>query len=157
MEKDDKGSTLIRIGVSGWKFLLVPAYPGCPGSKAVKRSLLLLLVAILATSSLEHYRMQTMLYSLHHWSLLCTKCLLYVTVLPQITVFHLVQRSPNVWLYSLDLSVFCMHSWVNVCFMLMANPLNLCSYTLTLVILTMLVWMILRILATGGCFYWPSK
>ena len=43
MEKDDKGSTLIRIGVSGWNFLLVPAYPGCPGSKAVKRSLLLLL------------------------------------------------------------------------------------------------------------------
>jgi len=40
MEKDDKGSTLIRMGVSGWKFLLVPAYPGCPGSKAVKRSLL---------------------------------------------------------------------------------------------------------------------
>ena len=27
-----------------WKFLLVPAYPGCPGSKAVKRSLLLLLL-----------------------------------------------------------------------------------------------------------------
>ena len=26
-------------------FLLVPAYPGCPGSKAVKRSLLLLLIA----------------------------------------------------------------------------------------------------------------
>ena len=41
MEKDDKGSTMIRMGVSGWKFLLVPAYPGCPGSKAVKRSLLL--------------------------------------------------------------------------------------------------------------------
>jgi len=31
----------VRMGVSGWKFLLVPAYPGCPGSKAVKRSLLL--------------------------------------------------------------------------------------------------------------------
>jgi len=43
MEKDDKGSTLIRIGVSGGKLLLVPAYPGCPGSKAVKRSLLSLL------------------------------------------------------------------------------------------------------------------
>jgi len=43
MEKVDKGSTLIRIGVSGWMFLLVPAYPGCPRSKAVKRSLLLLL------------------------------------------------------------------------------------------------------------------
>ena len=44
MEKDDKGSTLIRIGVSGGKLLLVPAYPGCPGSKAVKRSLLLSLL-----------------------------------------------------------------------------------------------------------------
>jgi len=28
-------------------FLLVPAYPGCPGSKAVKRSLLLLLLLLL--------------------------------------------------------------------------------------------------------------
>ena len=27
-------------------FLLVPAYPGCPGSKAVKRSLLLLLYVV---------------------------------------------------------------------------------------------------------------
>ena len=44
MEKGDKGSTLIRMGVSGWMFLLVPAYPGCPGSKAVKRLLLLLLL-----------------------------------------------------------------------------------------------------------------
>ena len=44
MEKGDKGSTMIRMGVSGWMFLLVPAYPGCPGSKAVKRSLLLLYV-----------------------------------------------------------------------------------------------------------------
>jgi len=43
MEKDDKGSTMIRMGVSGWMFLLVPAYPGCPESEAVKRSLLLLL------------------------------------------------------------------------------------------------------------------
>ena len=43
MEKGDKGSTLTMMGVSGWMFLLVPAYPGCPGSKAVKRSLLLLL------------------------------------------------------------------------------------------------------------------
>jgi len=51
MEKDDKGSTLIRIGVSGCKFLLVPAYPGCPGSKAVKRSLLLLycILSLVAT------------------------------------------------------------------------------------------------------------
>jgi len=31
--------TLFTIPRSGWMFLLVPAYPGCPGSKAVKRSL----------------------------------------------------------------------------------------------------------------------
>ena len=43
MEKGDKGSRMIWMGVCGWMFLLVPAYPGCPGSKAVKRSLLLLL------------------------------------------------------------------------------------------------------------------
>ena len=46
MEKDDKGSTMIRMGVSGWKFLLVPAYPGCPGSKAVKRLLLVVVVML---------------------------------------------------------------------------------------------------------------
>ena len=28
---------MIRMGVSGWMFLLVPAYPGGPGQKAVKR------------------------------------------------------------------------------------------------------------------------
>jgi len=27
-----------RRGVSGWMFLLVPAYPGSPGQRAVKRS-----------------------------------------------------------------------------------------------------------------------
>jgi len=32
-------------------FLLVPAYPGCPGSKAVKRSLLLLLLVLLDLSA----------------------------------------------------------------------------------------------------------
>jgi len=33
MEKGDKGSTMIRMGVSGWMFLLVPAYPGCPDQR----------------------------------------------------------------------------------------------------------------------------
>jgi len=47
MEKGDKGSTMIRMGVSGCMFLLVLAYPGCPGSKAVKRLLLLLLLLLL--------------------------------------------------------------------------------------------------------------
>jgi len=28
---------MIRMGVSVWMFLLVPAYPGSPGSKAIKR------------------------------------------------------------------------------------------------------------------------
>jgi len=37
MEEDDKGCPMIRMGVSGWVFLLVPDYPGCPGPKAVKR------------------------------------------------------------------------------------------------------------------------
>jgi len=37
MEEDDKGCPMIRMGVSGWVFLLVPAYPGCPGPKAVQR------------------------------------------------------------------------------------------------------------------------
>ena len=37
MEEDDKGCPMIRMGVSGWMFLLVSAYPGSPGQKAVKR------------------------------------------------------------------------------------------------------------------------
>ena len=37
MEEDDKGCPLIMMGVSGGMFLLVPAYPGSPGQKAVKR------------------------------------------------------------------------------------------------------------------------
>jgi len=48
MEKDDKGSTMIWMGVSGWMSLLVPAYPGCPGSRAIKRSLLLLFCSFYA-------------------------------------------------------------------------------------------------------------
>jgi len=35
MEEDDKGCPMIRMGVSGWVFLLVPAYPGCPGPKQI--------------------------------------------------------------------------------------------------------------------------
>jgi len=34
-------------------FLLVPAYPGCPGSKAVKRSLLLLLLLMIGDSGID--------------------------------------------------------------------------------------------------------
>jgi len=37
MEEDDEGCPMIRLGVSGWMFLLVQAYPGSPGQNAVKR------------------------------------------------------------------------------------------------------------------------
>jgi len=37
MEEDDKGCPMIRMGVSGWMFLLVPAYSRSPGQKAFKR------------------------------------------------------------------------------------------------------------------------
>ena len=37
MEEVDKGCPVIKIGVSGWMFLLVQAYPGGPRPKAVKR------------------------------------------------------------------------------------------------------------------------
>jgi len=37
MEEDDKGCPMIKMGASGWVFLLVPAYPGSPGPRAVKR------------------------------------------------------------------------------------------------------------------------
>ena len=41
-------------------FLLVPAYPGCPGSKAVKRSLLLLLDSMLLSVYLFIYEIDKM-------------------------------------------------------------------------------------------------
>ena len=37
VDEVDKGCLMIRMGVSGWMFLLVPAYPGSPGQTAVKR------------------------------------------------------------------------------------------------------------------------
>jgi len=43
MEEDDKDWMTIRM-VGGWVFLLVPAHPGSPGQRAVKRLLLLLRV-----------------------------------------------------------------------------------------------------------------
>jgi len=43
MEEADKGWVMIRM-VGGWVYLLVPAHPGSPGQRAVKRLLLLLLL-----------------------------------------------------------------------------------------------------------------
>jgi len=39
------------MGVSGWVFLLVQAYPGCPGPKAVKRLCVCVLAYINAAQS----------------------------------------------------------------------------------------------------------
>ena len=54
---------MIRMGVSGWMFLLVPAYPGCPGSKAVKRSSLLLLLSV-TYKKLQYYPTVSIINSL---------------------------------------------------------------------------------------------
>jgi len=43
MEEDGKG-WLIRIGVSRWMFVQVPAHLGSPGQRAIKQLLLLLLL-----------------------------------------------------------------------------------------------------------------
>ena len=37
MDEVDKWRLMMRIGVSGWMFLLVLAHPGSPGSTAVKQ------------------------------------------------------------------------------------------------------------------------
>ena len=44
MEEDDKGCPVIRMGVSGWMFLLVP---GSPGQKAVKRQCVCVITGVL--------------------------------------------------------------------------------------------------------------
>ena len=45
MEEADKDWMMIRM-VGGCVFLLVPAHPGSPGQRAVKRSLLFVVVSL---------------------------------------------------------------------------------------------------------------
>ena len=52
MEEDDKGCPMIRMGVSWCMFLLVPAYPGSPGQKAVKRLCVCVCVCVSALTPL---------------------------------------------------------------------------------------------------------
>ena len=47
MEEADKDWMMIRM-LGGGVFLLVPAHPGSPGQRAVRRSLLLLLIPVSA-------------------------------------------------------------------------------------------------------------
>ena len=93
MEKDDKGSTLIRIGVSGWEFLLVPAYPGCPGSKAVKRSLLLLLLYC------SYTLMYTDVYRNFHKSK-CKEVTMFTRKLLEIFMSHVISMTDYNALYN---------------------------------------------------------
>ena len=60
-------------------FLLVPAYPGCPGSKAVKRSLLLLLLlcvhlSLLYTLCIRHGYLPARLMDINIIPLVKNKC-----------------------------------------------------------------------------------
>ena len=52
MEEVDKGCLMIRMGVSGWVFLLVPTYPGSPGPKAVKRLCVCVCVCVVLSETL---------------------------------------------------------------------------------------------------------
>ena len=47
---------MIRTGVSGRVFLLVPAYPGCPGPKAVKRLCVCVCVCVVTRRVTGHAR-----------------------------------------------------------------------------------------------------
>ena len=78
MEEDDKGCPIIRMGVSGWVFLLVPAYPGSPGQKAVKRLCVCVCVCVCvaprshAASCIHCYRSSYCAISLSRWIKLVT-------------------------------------------------------------------------------------
>jgi len=53
MEEADKDWMMIRM-VGGWVFLLVPAHPGSPGQRAIKR--LLLMLCVLVQFEVDHCR-----------------------------------------------------------------------------------------------------
>ena len=53
---------MIRMGVSGLVFLLVPAYPGCPGPTAVKRLCVCVCVCVCcirANQEMEVWKLKT--------------------------------------------------------------------------------------------------
>jgi len=65
-------------------FLLVPAYPGCPGSKAVKRSLLLVVVTTIVnsdhgrpriTNQTENYGKDSTKSAYEHCRPICLQCI----------------------------------------------------------------------------------
>ena len=48
MEEIDEGCVMIRMNVSGWMFLLVPAHPGTPRQMAVKRLCVYITLKVIA-------------------------------------------------------------------------------------------------------------
>ena len=72
MEEDDKGCPIIRMGVSGWMFLLVPAYPGSPGQKAVKWLCVCVYIYVQTTS----FDGVFLLVAFHCIALVCNCCFL---------------------------------------------------------------------------------
>jgi len=55
MEEDDKGCPMIRLGVSGRVFLLVPAYPGCPGQKPLNGCVCVCIGSVYHLTDLHEY------------------------------------------------------------------------------------------------------
>jgi len=100
MEKGDKGSTLTRMGVSGWMLLLVPAYPGCPGQTVVKWLLLLYTYKTMKATRSRHGWVHMFIthclqlsFQLHNFDLFSTcHASSFCTVAWQLARFQLTQR-----------------------------------------------------------------
>ena len=93
MEEDDKGCPMFRMGVSGWMFLLIPAYPGTAGSprqKAVKRLCVCVCVCVLLSQPIHlHTASQLSTYCFHHYRIHAMPCHIYIK---SITVSELIHR-----------------------------------------------------------------
>ena len=62
MKEVDKGCPMTRMGVSGWMFLLVPAYPGRPGPMAVRRLCVCVVWMTFLPLNQQHQRPEGKLY-----------------------------------------------------------------------------------------------
>ena len=78
----DKGCLMIRMGVSGWMFLVVPAQLGSPGRRAVKRLCVSVRVPVYACTHIFpaaiHVQKSVTFSSLHHPYTSCVMCFVVV-------------------------------------------------------------------------------
>ena len=81
MEEGDKGCPMIRMGVSGWMFLLVTAhiYPGSPEQKAVKRLCVCVCVCVCVSVCVAPYVVNKL--CAFYRGPRCIHCFLFVTML----------------------------------------------------------------------------